>query len=63
LVDAQHLPHGRRQVGDRHLKFHETRDNLGQRVDIDTSAWTLLVPVVGDPASAQSSARWGLRKR
>jgi hypothetical protein len=33
---------------------------FGQRVDIDTSAWTLLVPVVGDPASAQSSARWGL---
>jgi hypothetical protein len=28
LVDAQHLPHGRRQAGDRHLKFHETRDNL-----------------------------------
>ena len=28
LVDAQHLPHGRRQVGDRHLKFHESRDNL-----------------------------------
>jgi hypothetical protein len=24
----EHLPHGRSQVGDRHLKFHETRDNL-----------------------------------
>jgi len=27
LADAQHLPQGRRQAGDRHLKFHETRDN------------------------------------
>ena len=24
----EYLPHGRTQVGDRHLKFHETRDNL-----------------------------------
>ena len=23
-----YLPHGRAQVGDCHLKFHETRDNL-----------------------------------
>ena len=29
LGDAQHLPQGRLQAGDRHtLKFHETRDNL-----------------------------------
>jgi len=28
LADAQHLPHGRRQAGDRHLKFYEIRDNL-----------------------------------
>jgi hypothetical protein len=28
LADAQHLPHGRRQAGDRHLNFHEPRDNL-----------------------------------
>ena len=28
MADAQHLPHGRRQAGDRHLNFHETRDNL-----------------------------------
>jgi hypothetical protein len=26
LADAQHLPHGRRQAGDRHLNFHETRE-------------------------------------
>jgi hypothetical protein len=25
----EYLPHGRTQAGDRHLKFHETRDNLG----------------------------------
>jgi hypothetical protein len=24
----EYLPHGRAQVGDRHLNFHETRDNL-----------------------------------
>ena len=30
MADAQHLPHGRRQAGDRHLKFYETRDNLDE---------------------------------
>ena len=29
MADAQHLPHGRSRAGDRHLKFHESRDNLG----------------------------------
>ncbi|MGD0894904.1 MAG: hypothetical protein ABSA08_02630, partial [Acidimicrobiales bacterium] len=24
----EHLPEGRRQAGDRHLKFHDERDNL-----------------------------------
>jgi hypothetical protein len=28
LADAQHLPQGRSRAGDRHLNFHETRDNL-----------------------------------
>ena len=28
LVVAQHLPQGRRQAGDHHLHFYETRDNL-----------------------------------
>jgi tetratricopeptide (TPR) repeat protein len=28
LADAQHLPEGRRQAGDRHLKFHDVRGNL-----------------------------------
>jgi hypothetical protein len=28
LAVAQHLPRGRHQAGDRHLKFHEDRDNL-----------------------------------
>jgi hypothetical protein len=28
LAVAQHLPQGRHQAGDRHLNFHETRDNL-----------------------------------
>ena len=28
MADAQHLPQGRHQAGDRHLKFHEDRDNL-----------------------------------
>ena len=29
----EYLPHGRAQAGDRHLKFHETRDNLLRRHD------------------------------
>ncbi len=29
MADAHHLPQGRRRAGDRHLKFYETRDNLG----------------------------------
>jgi hypothetical protein len=28
LAVAQHLAHGRHQAGDRHLKFHDVRDNL-----------------------------------
>jgi len=28
LAVAQHLPRGRHQAGDRHLKFHDDRDNL-----------------------------------
>ena len=28
MAVAQHLPHGRHQAGDRHLKFHDVRDNL-----------------------------------
>ena len=28
MAVAQHLPRGRHQAGDRHLKFHEDRDNL-----------------------------------
>ena len=28
MADAQHLPNGRRQAGDRHLKIHDSRDNL-----------------------------------
>jgi ABC-type multidrug transport system fused ATPase/permease subunit len=32
LADAQHLPEGRRQAGDRHLKFHDARDNLAAQI-------------------------------
>ncbi len=28
MAVAQHLPRGRHQAGDRHLKFHQDRDNL-----------------------------------
>ena len=28
LAEARHLPRGRHRAGDRHLNFHETRDNL-----------------------------------
>jgi len=34
LAVAQQLPHGSCQAGDRHLKIHETRDNL-QTPDAD----------------------------
>ena len=30
------LPRGRAQVGDRHLKFHEARDNLGGNIPPET---------------------------
>jgi hypothetical protein len=36
LAVAQHLPQGRHQAGDRHLKFHETRDNL---LEPSTTVW------------------------
>src|SRR5665811_1365718 len=54
LVDAQHLPHGRRQAGDRHLKFHETRDNLRQSDRLDP-----LESVIGQTLIARSLARPG----
>ncbi|HZL04678.1 MAG TPA: hypothetical protein VFE45_04530, partial [Coriobacteriia bacterium] len=33
LAVAQHLPQASCQTGDRHLNFHETRDNLGLGLD------------------------------
>jgi hypothetical protein len=33
---TQALPRGRAQVGDRHLKFHEDRDNLPQSIAAGT---------------------------
>jgi hypothetical protein len=33
LADAQLLPRGGTQAGDRHLKFYETRDNLMEGSD------------------------------
>ena len=31
----EYLPHGRAQAGDRHLKFHESRDNLQSLIDLN----------------------------
>src|SRR5665648_625123 len=44
LAVAQHLPQGRCQAGDRHLNFHETRDNLveerwGKDAYASSDAW------------------------
>ena len=39
LADAQHLPQGRHQAGDRHLKFHESRDNLKRSSSSCSPAW------------------------
>jgi thioredoxin 1 len=36
LAVAQHLPQGRYQAGDRHLNFHETRDNLATGATFDS---------------------------
>jgi hypothetical protein len=44
LADAQHLPQGRRQAGDRHLNFHETRDNLRTATPVRLAAWELRGP-------------------
>ena len=53
----EYLPHGRTQVGDRHLKFHESRDNLrghhdasiaqypGTSVDDRSAIWSTVMPV------------------
>ena len=43
MADAQHLPQGRRQAGDRNLKFHETRDNL-----VNTCRCELAMGLAGD---------------
>ena len=58
LAVAQHLPQGRSQAGDRHLNFHETRDNLpapatsGQRFHIGPA-----VRLLGE-AVDESDQRW-----
>ena len=36
MAVAQHLPQGRSQAGDRHLNFHETRDNLWLPPDFES---------------------------
>jgi hypothetical protein len=35
------LPDGRAQVGDRHLKFYEPRDNLQRGTLLDTAVWSV----------------------
>ena len=45
MAVAQHLPQGRHQAGDRHLKFHEDRDNLNGKpatVNEDTDFTAIL---------------------
>src|SRR5665648_28898 len=58
LAVAQHLPQGRCQAGDRHLNFHETRDNLlltgrsaGHTVQV--------IPDTPDPSAAPAAAGAG----
>ncbi len=52
MADAQHLPQGRRQAGDRHLKFNETRDNL-----VIERARHVVVPFDSSKAGATDFAR------
>ena len=44
------LPRGRAQVGDRHLKFHETWDNLENRVTL--CDLQVLVDEAAEPVSS-----------
>jgi len=53
LVDAQHLPQGQCQAGDRHLKFHDIQDNLQVRAALGLLAGRL----VGDDRSHVSRRR------
>ena len=39
LADAQRLPQGRRQAGDRHLKFQVSRGNLGVHSNGAVDLW------------------------
>jgi len=65
LAVAQHLPRGRHQAGDRHLKFHEDRDNL--KIDrhrtLVTGAARLaqLEPVLQVPDGSAVTLEWGER--
>ena len=45
------LPRGRAQVGDRHLKFHETWDNLENRVTL--CDLQVLVDEAAEPVSSE----------
>jgi hypothetical protein len=47
----EHLPDGRRQAGDRHLKFHDERDNLPVRGRIEQRRWRDRQPTL-NPRSA-----------
>ena len=51
MADAQHLPQGRHQAGDRHLKFHESWDNLAitaaGQVQPDVVLMDLRMPGIG----------------
>jgi len=60
LAVAQHLPQGRSQAGDRHLNFHETRDNLFSRRVV---GWQLSKSLRTDLAlDALEMGLWGRRR-
>jgi len=61
LADAQHLPQGRRQAGDRHLNFHETRDNLSVEAEI-REAQRRIDAAIGPLAALPLSDRSGAEK-
>jgi hypothetical protein len=56
-ADAQHLPQGQASGGDRHLKFHESRDNLQASGHLVRSEWMPAATVDSTP-TAKGAGSW-----
>ena len=64
-TDAQHLAQGKSQAGDRHLKNHETRDNLtrrGRSTKHDATRAHDTIMVMDDDPSSGGKRSWLSRR-